>query len=520
MKKTGYIAHHFPGTEEQNNLLNEVAKNLNEHGKHLLAHILNSQIINGDISVPIAARLVQEKLPKTKLNDLVKNNIIYQTRAYCKDAGISREYLVNPEIYKAFMNLEPYTITDILKGKTYNLCTGKIIKRKKPSKTKFTDKNRHQKFSDIQKESVKNIQSCRINVLAVNAFMETKKKQVILNGNQKNDLLSLQHDINCLSGIVDRAIKINDDFIIYQSTWESQSSGRITELGGGIQNASAGLKAAMIENTGYINLDIKSSQVAGAETELRKCLVDTSWFDYYREIGKERMAEKIGISVSNWKGILCSILMGGFPLMTKSGNFKAKTIVDLLNYECVRRYICPEVGLTVEWNFKGRFYNYYATKGNDLTASMNMFAILKAVHKECKGLIDGINQWHDLLFYSDWVAIAGSFKRPDFIATNKADCRLNLTEFTKHKPNAKSKEKANYNLKSEGKRKLAAHILQGKEAAFIHYITSFSDDFGFTVVSNQHDGLIIDGNIPLELIQNAKDFAGFPNAELIEKSIN
>ena len=67
--------------------------------------------------------------------------------------------------------------------------------------------------------------------------------------------------------------------------------------------------------------------------------------------------------------------------------------------------------------------------------------------------------------------------------------------------------------------RVAAHILQGKEAAFIHYITAFSGD-DFTVVSNQHDGLIIEGTIPMELIHNARRFSGLPYAELEEKSIH
>ena len=70
---------------------------------------------------------------------------------------------------------------------------------------------------------------------------------------------------------------------------------------------------------------------------------------------------------------------------------------------------------------------------------------------------------------------------------------------------------------NELKRKLAAFFLQGVEAGYIHWITILSKDFGYEVLSNQHDGVVVLGEIPEEAMQIAKQRSGLKYAELVEK---
>ena len=75
-------------------------------------------------------------------------------------------------------------------------------------------------------------------------------------------------------------------------------------------------------------------------------------------------------------------------------------------------------------------------------------------------------------------------------------------------------------ISSRGIRKLASHLLQGQEAQFISCLTWYSqkfDDCPYTVISDQHDGLIVEGEITEEYIQMARKETEFFNAHLVEK---
>ena len=52
-------------------------------------------------------------------------------------------------------------------------------------------------------------------------------------------------------------------------------------------------------------------------------------------------------------------------------------------------------------------------------------------------------------------------------------------------------------------RRAAAFILQGQEAAFIHRLTVLGKDNGFVPVNNQHDGIVVIGEIPQSAIDQA-----------------
>ncbi len=508
----GYIIHNNPVVRSiKEYLWDELLVGFNPQTKHLFSHILKGHELNLKDSegwTPIASKLIEKKLNGADWKKLYERDLI-EVSSYSKQQGRSREFRVRPDWFFKIQRMRPWTTTDILAAEYYNLCNGQSLKRKNPTKTKYYDSNRNPIFVGYQKKAVKLIKPCKVNRKQVDDLLERRKLEVDLGLCSVKEELRYIHDLRCWEGIVRRMTSIEGDFLIYESAWDSQDSCRITELDGGLQNASRELKEAMIKDTGYINLDLKSSQVYGAKTELSKFGIDTSWFDYYQVAGKQKLAANIGISVDCWKGLLCSILMGGFPEINKKGELIAKNMDELIKYKCVRKYVCPEVGIDVVWDVENNRYSYLVPNPDNPYRDSRVFEIVKNVIKECRTLIDGIKQWHDKLFDA-YVANTGNNKAR-FIATNKADGRLNVSQYV-------TKRKHKYHLSNEGKRKLAAHILQGKEAAFIHYITAFSGE-DFTVVSNQHDGLIIEGTIPMELIYNARSFSGLPYAELEEKSI-
>jgi len=69
------------------------------------------------------------------------------------------------------------------------------------------------------------------------------------------------------------------------------------------------------------------------------------------------------------------------------------------------------------------------------------------------------------------------------------------------------------------KRRLAAFMLQGQEACFIHHLTVISTKKGIPVYKNEYDGLITGKEIPEELVQQAAKASGMVNPVLESKPL-
>lgn len=70
---------------------------------------------------------------------------------------------------------------------------------------------------------------------------------------------------------------------------------------------------------------------------------------------------------------------------------------------------------------------------------------------------------------------------------------------------------------SRGK-KYASHLIFGLERAFMMQITLLGADYGFEVISDEHDGAVTIGPIPPEAITEARRLSGFRTAELKPKA--
>jgi hypothetical protein len=61
---------------------------------------------------------------------------------------------------------------------------------------------------------------------------------------------------------------------------------------------------------------------------------------------------------------------------------------------------------------------------------------------------------------------------------------------------------------------ISAFITQGLESAYIHHLTILSQEYGYQVLSNEHDGLVTVGVIPPEAMEKARQLTGFDLASL------
>ncbi len=66
--------------------------------------------------------------------------------------------------------------------------------------------------------------------------------------------------------------------------------------------------------------------------------------------------------------------------------------------------------------------------------------------------------------------------------------------------------------------KVSAFLLQGLEAAFTYAIIEISPQFDYEVLANEHDGVVVEGEIPEEAQDLAKFVSGFQAAQLVPKS--
>jgi hypothetical protein len=98
--------------------------------------------------------------------------------------------------------------------------------------------------------------------------------------------------------------------------------------------------------------------------------------------------------------------------------------------------------------------------------------------------------------------------------TNKAGMSFDLEPYKQNGLWSKDKK-----LISELKSKVAAFLLQGAEAAFIHTLTYLSNNYDFDCINNQHDGLLTISTIPQESIELAIQQSGLKYAKLVEKPI-
>ncbi len=299
-----------------------------------------------------------------------------------------------------------------------------------------------------------------------------------------------------------------ENLLEYIPRYKAQSTGRKSEIGGGFQSCSREQKeeAWRFRPDVFTNYDLKSSQIWGLYRQLEEAGFDTLVLDKYIHTPKKDLAEEIGLDVDCWKGLLYGTFFGGFPKFTKDGKVPNRKLYSFLKYEIVRKQICEYLNIHVWYDFKKKKRVCKATthQRNEITS------ILQRFYDQNTELIYTLDNWRDRL--AEKVLTTHSHNANDSITfTNESGMEIDLSEFMTK----------NGKLSNEGIRKLASHTLQGQEACFISHITSYSaeEDCPYSVLSDQHDGLLVMGEITTDYVDRAKADSGFKYAALVEKPI-
>lgn len=255
----------------------------------------------------------------------------------------------------------------------------------------------------------------------------------------------------------------NDGLARYEPEYRTSYTGRVTETGGGSQSCSRGMKAAMFDGIRDLrNYDLKRSQAFILLQELEDAGLPRAWVERYanEENANEKRAAALGISKDSYKTCLYATIMG-------STHAKYWDRKDNKIYRCILEEECDKD----------------KTKAKDLT---------RKVYSALAPLKEEVDAWHDHLMKGD-------------------GCRHVDPVYKKVRTLMNA---CGQHFKLEGERadklarRAAAFILQGQEASFVHRLTVMGKENGFVPVSQQHDGLVVIGDIPLSCIENAAGDAG------------
>ncbi len=271
-----------------------------------------------------------------------------------------------------------------------------------------------------------------------------------------------------------------------------QRSGRLTEVGG-LQNCSRKMRHAALAGLRHShdvrNYDLVGSQAWGLVQLFEDAEIDTGWLKTYVRSDKGKYAEQAfgdrsAGTVDLWKACLFALFMGAVMPSTAKDPPSHVLAADGLRRKPM------EIAKGVRDAFGG---------GYPTEEAQQKLASFRAV---VQPFLTARDAWHDALearSASDQTfAVPGRGGR---YVTNAAGMTF------------RTDDKAGFPLRS----KLAAHLLQGLEASFIHRLTALGPTFGFSAVNNQHDGLLTVGPIPPAAIEQAQADSGLRYATLKEK---
>ena len=446
----------------QNFVRTQLLSNYSKSCQNFFLHLYGSREFhhNDNPWVPIPDKYIRENfrtfLNKKEKRELSNSDIII-VKKYDRQNEKCSEYCVNQKAL--------YQITNDLLANAICGCESTKLSPvpKKYSAMELNHYGKHSKYTCKLAQDAAKLIRCTMNfdqaLIAV-----TNQFELGIKSKYWHDVKKSHSDLRNIMMIRRKAGK---DFgeISYNPKYKIGSTGRIFEMGGGIQNLSGRIKQEVFGNSDeFRNYDIKSSQIAALAQECDKVGIDSKVLHEYisDKSAKVRYAEEIGISVDAWKSCILSIIFGA--------------------------------------NANSLFGNpFQVIKETHPGDEHRLYRKFIEVSKPIRDVID---EWIRLLpKYVDERSYPRSSKKfvKKFLR-NAAGNRISLETD-----------------QSLDKKYISSFILQGLESAYIHHLTILSKDYGFEVVSNEHDGLIVIGRIPEEAMSKARELSGFRLAELVEK---
>jgi len=509
--------------------LTKGAKDLKQRRKYhkFISHILANMLIHSkelsetseeDISVPIYSRLIDKEFGRNFNWTILKKNKLLEFSPHSTNNHISREFRIPDDIFDAFVKkmeciLDPSASVEDLAF--VNFMTGKKVETKS-TLYQLSHGTKNFNIPLIIKESMDSLLPGPIDLEKAKKWVERMGKKYdhenllfekrtkkcksgrsyekhlrecrILKGRYLNDLSSLNAILSNNPTKTGRFTKNGNPIYSVKPSYGIQKSGRLFEIGGGFQSASRAMKRVSIKNIPELyNYDIKGSQGFILQQEMENYGIKCGWLRKYlgKKDAKITYAKRTGITVDIWKECFYALIMGA-----KAPNKRGDVYKTIANYfkndetkvdSTHKRFLSVTAGLRKATD-----------KWRDILFSKPI--------KQHRSIYKGCMRWKN--------ACNMIFK--DYYILDKKDPEHSLVDADGNKSNI---------YRPKCKRELAAFILQGQEALFIHWLTVLCSKNDIPVYRNEHDGIITGKKIPPKIIKEARTKSGFKEAEIVIKQI-
>lgn len=490
-KPKSYIKHHYRVLKLQYEYIANLLWWAKEDSLRFVAHIISCQLYkyqDGEEGyVPIPFEVRKRFCKEAEVQSLVKNGIVEKLiidklsgKYYSVEHGICTSYRVRQDVIEKFVELEDkLSAVEYIVAPKVNLFTGKRCRA--INKSKLVNENNH-RYPELIVKAIKHIENCIIELAPVEEHINNLKLNMLSEefrfGKESKEYKKARgqyyNDNACLKNALNQnAEEILPGFYSFIPNYSVSDTGRIHTF---MQNASREMKDAAFKNVKNLrNYDLRSSQAIGLIQQFEIAGLDTTWLENYKndKNAKYNYAAQIGISVDTWKKCLCALLMGGYVPKKYSENSQA----DILRY--LMEEAEGDFDLTVD----------YLSKFSEAVAPLKV----------------ELDKWHEWLL-STYVKKIGNYAAGKLYLTNPTGTKLCINDLPKGKDIWQRKAR------------IAAFVLQGQEAAFVHHLTTLSLQYEYKVLQNEHDGLITVGEVPNSAVQQAAIAAGMKYAVLDEKS--
>lgn len=495
-----YIAQRpFKVLQEQYDYIQELTKDLNKGHRTLFCHILASTFIQAwdfeDGFIPIPRSTIENSLGKGISHQTLKEAGLTILSPYNRELGRSFASKVRPEILERYSQLGDFELTSegakgFREAMKVNLFDGKPMDSPLPSEIR--DINKHKHPSPIS-EALESLQGDLFNEPAILEHLRQSQTQY-LQERDKRKRLRLQrryeNDLNCYRyGLLGQnPVETEKPGVFrYKPAYRVLSTGRIAVVGGGLQSCTREMKAAAYSNVHPTlrNYDISATQANILVQEIMKAGIEKEWlWQYLKDKAfKHKKAEEAGLSYDTWKECFYAIVMGASlpdKVKGKRGGAISKIFVEEYPILEERRQAYERFKTIIHplWNIVDEWHRAY------LPVYISVHS-LPAIQPDIE-------------------------KR---YLPNKVNKKLWLSEL----PHYRSIEPQHSKVARKAQGKIAAHLLQGTEALFIHTLTSIAYKHGFQPLSNQHDGIVVKGEIPKAAIDEVKELTGLDYLEISVK---
>lgn len=413
------------------------------------------------------------EIPKLLETDNIWHKAIHSRPGKC------RYYWVNSNIIREFEAL----IFGQQDRHCVNLYTGKQARKNRPlptdiQKPSLYDKNRNLVTSQLVADAVKTLtkQQVKINydaflpyALRLNTWFQRLCKINISNPTLKGRLVKHTRSVNFLCAHLQKFRSPSDGSVTYYwPVYRTLYTGRVTELSIGLQSCSIMARRKLLQDMHYTNFDLQNAQLNCLHYLLPPSQIKDELAKKISRIYTD--AASFGLPKKLVKGFLYAYIFNAGKL-----NYRISAAIKLKKY-------------AAEHQLLANFSDFVAGLEPIQTATKTLLSAIKSK-----------------LSMGTWINHAGITLSLEALQ-NLAEAKLNKY-LRKNKTTMLCFPRQDYLDHAKDKILLAFYI-QGIETYIIHTLTLAGSSDTYTVISNQHDGIIITGdknavNVQMQKINKA-----------------